>query len=737
MEALEADDISPALEATEEFFLFSGIDDQVGHNDLPKQEVFGIQEVPVIIGHDVLKVKGETSHKTDDTRIASQKMSKSAYAEQIEVRRSAPTSKPVGVANGPTQQWSGADTNSSISNSYGALHSRTGNPAEEWSPSWSPAFQSQSDIVLSHCRSQSGPMQAQCPLDSDIPPSRISFPSTLSKGGSFAVASQSQDNPLLLVRDVIKKGSLARRQDHASPWKECYVELCPRELCLYSVGTGDDCHLCNVYYLSHCQSITMSNNHGDRVLEVLFSNGAQMQLQARSQQEAEDWRQDLLAQTLALSLPQPLNRTPPPTDWHPGTNQVKTIQPTAVQLRTKGTLRIGVLHMLMPQNKWNSYTFVLSQSQLKYFRTNNLQEEPLASYRINQSVDVQFEAAVASALRFKMYFPEEVLVLMADSQQETQEWLEAIKAVVNSKQVADTSECFSAGDQKTKGTDSSGVGPKRNKRYSVTSSFLSLLTVIAVEKGLTAQSFRCAGCQRPVGLSYGNAKVCAYSGWYYCHACHVDDVFLIPARLVHNWDTAKHKVSKQAKEFLEYISEEPLIDIRQDNPHLYEHVEALATVLRLRQQLKSLRAYLFSCRASVAEDLRRRIFPREYILQHVHLYSLADLQQVFEGKLAPFLMKINKFASAHVYNCSLCSQKGFICEICNNGQIIYPFEGTATKRCEICGAVFHAECKSRSVPCPRCVHRELQKKPRSFWRTLDLDGDFEFCDAFEFSCPNS
>ncbi|GCB83356.1 hypothetical protein scyTo_0023852, partial [Scyliorhinus torazame] len=68
-------------------------------------------------------------------------------------------------------------------------------------------------------------------------------------------------------------------------------------------------------------------------------------------------------------------------------------------------------------------------------------------------------------------------------------------------------------------------------------------------------------------------------------------------------------VSKQAKEFLEYISEEPLIDVQQDNPHLYEHVEALATVLRLRQQLKSLRAYLFSCRASVAEDLRRRYAP--------------------------------------------------------------------------------------------------------------------------------
>lgn len=66
------------------------------------------------------------------------------------------------------------------------------------------------------------------------------------------------------------------------------------------------------------------------------------------------------------------------------------------------------------------------------------------------------------------------------------------------------------------------------------------------------------------------------------------------------------QVSKQAKEFLEFIYEEPLLDVQQLNPSLYEHSEPLAAVLRLRQQLKSLRAYLFSCRATVAEDLRRR-----------------------------------------------------------------------------------------------------------------------------------
>ena len=66
------------------------------------------------------------------------------------------------------------------------------------------------------------------------------------------------------------------------------------------------------------------------------------------------------------------------------------------------------------------------------------------------------------------------------------------------------------------------------------------------------------------------------------------------------------QVSKQAKEFLEFVYEEPLLDVQRLNPFLYQHCEALSAVLRLRQRLQSLRAYLFSCRAVVAEDLRRR-----------------------------------------------------------------------------------------------------------------------------------
>lgn len=54
--------------------------------------------------------------------------------------------------------------------------------------------------------------------------------------------------------------------------------------------------------------------------------------------------------------------------------------------------------------------------------------------------------------------------------------------------------------------------------------------------------------------------------------------------------------------------------------------------------------------------------------------------QVIDGKLAPYLSKVIKFASSHVFSCSLCREKGFICELCHNGQVIYPFQESAITR---------------------------------------------------------
>ncbi|XP_072174606.1 pleckstrin homology domain-containing family M member 1-like [Diadema setosum] len=242
-----------------------------------------------------------------------------------------------------------------------------------------------------------------------------------------------------------------------------------------------------------------------------------------------------------------------------------------------------------------------------------------------------------------------------------------------------------------------------------TQELLAKVTTIANEKGLDTQNYQCKGCTRPVGIIYGKAKVCSYDGCYYCYECHVDEEAIIPARVLYSWDFRKHKVAKHTKSFLQQIEAMPLIDIAEANPSLYKAVTELEEVKMVRMQLKYLKAYLFTCKQSVAEELKKRVWPREYMLDHVHLYSMLDFSQVQAGTLAPILRKVVIFAVKHVQHCALCSQKGFICEICENSKIIYPFDMDLTFQCERCKSVYHKACKTEHQPCPRCVRRKLRK----------------------------
>ncbi|KAL0963947.1 hypothetical protein UPYG_G00315670 [Umbra pygmaea] len=562
---------------------------------------------------------------------------------------------------------------------------------------------------------------------------------------------------------VVKQGTLEHREGQKGRWSVCHVELTPCELRLYCLDSSGNRQLCTAYSLSHCQGVSQPQPPQDgRILQALFFNSStRLQLRATCQWEALDWRRQIWERVLAArpahkqAEPCPASPTsssvssggvdpqdptgPAEADPAPCPSHLPPARPTALPLFTQqcaDVLKAGLLHQLADLNNWRAFTFVLTRTMLQAFPTEGRGpvSKPVLRYPLASCLAVQRdEPEGSSTARFQAVFPSEVLRLRAETQLKAQDWVEALrKAVAAQRPQGDQGQGSSHAQP---GAVSMGTAvllrnkpcrerrqrdAHRTKRQSVTTSFLSILTCLAVEKGLTTQSFRCAGCQKPVGLSRGKAKVCCYSGWYYCQSCHQDNLFLIPARLLHNWDTNRHKVSKQAKEFLEFVYEEPLLDVQQLNPCLYEHCEALAAVLRLRQQLQSLRAYLFSCCAAVAEDLRRRIFPREYLLQHVHLYSLSDLQQVIDGKLAPFLFKVIKFASAHVFSCSQCREKGFICELCQTGQVIYPFQESSAKRCDVCGAVFHTECRQKAQPCPRCVRRELHHKtPSSFWNPDD------------------
>ncbi|KAL5015453.1 hypothetical protein ScPMuIL_009723 [Solemya velum] len=246
---------------------------------------------------------------------------------------------------------------------------------------------------------------------------------------------------------------------------------------------------------------------------------------------------------------------------------------------------------------------------------------------------------------------------------------------------------------------------------------VDFMQTIATEKGLDSQNYQCNGCKRPIGLFYGKPRVCTFDGGYYCFECHENDEYHIPPLIIHNWDFRKHEVSKKSLEFLQEIQDDPLLDLSSINPKLYDHVAEMKELQQLRTQLCFLKPYMFTCTPSVAEDFRRRIWPREHLYDSVHSYALGDLLQIPSGQLLQTLKKVYTSGSKHVFNCILCSQKGFICEICRNPRVIYPFQLDLTYRCEKCKAVYHKACKTETKHCPKC-QRYLRRDSQS-----DLDVD--------------
>ena len=248
-----------------------------------------------------------------------------------------------------------------------------------------------------------------------------------------------------------------------------------------------------------------------------------------------------------------------------------------------------------------------------------------------------------------------------------------------------------------------------------TQQFLTQLRKLPFETGLDQQDYKCKSCGRPIGLIYGKYRVCKFDGHLYCIDCHSNEESLIPSRVINNWDFNKYPVSKRNKQLLDSTESDALLDLKITSAILYQIIPEMKLVLDLRTQLFFLHAYLFTCTESVALQLRKLVYPREHLFEHIHLYSLCDMVEVSKGTLATTLRKAINFARKHVLSCRLCSEKGFICEFCKSDQIIYPFDTSTTVHCDSgCKAVYHASCVSGSkiLPdfCPRCIRIARRKK---------------------------
>jgi len=135
----------------------------------------------------------------------------------------------------------------------------------------------------------------------------------------------------------------------------------------------------------------------------------------------------------------------------------------------------------------------------------------------------------------------------------------------------------------------------------------------------------------------------------------MDDVSIIPVRLVYNWDARPAVVSAKAKAFLAAVADEPVIDAANLPQGLADFAPDLASGLALRRRLHYLRAYLRTCgrkrgRETVAAITAAMDTPPASLrmAEEPDKFSLAELAAIRNGRLLPILKRAFAIGEAHI-----------------------------------------------------------------------------------------
>eukprot|EP01118_Nematostelium_gracile_P009547 TRINITY_DN3237_c0_g1_i10.p1 TRINITY_DN3237_c0_g1~~TRINITY_DN3237_c0_g1_i10.p1 ORF type:complete len:1180 (-),score=270.94 TRINITY_DN3237_c0_g1_i10:16-3555(-) len=214
----------------------------------------------------------------------------------------------------------------------------------------------------------------------------------------------------------------------------------------------------------------------------------------------------------------------------------------------------------------------------------------------------------------------------------------------------------------------------------------------------------CFDCGTPLmsGVFASNANYCEYTGKYFCKECISKDKFIIPARILNNWDFKPYPVCNYARELLESIYFEPVFDVKVINPKLYDVVLPLKKLRVLRVQLSHMKGFIMSCRDK--DVVMQSLGKKAYMMHDIEFYSLYDFFEIYKGTLVPTVVALTEKVIRHIRGCQLCREKGSICEICKSKKAIYPFNIEEAVQCSKCKGVFHRKCW-RKDKCPKCERK--------------------------------
>lgn len=246
---------------------------------------------------------------------------------------------------------------------------------------------------------------------------------------------------------------------------------------------------------------------------------------------------------------------------------------------------------------------------------------------------------------------------------------------------------------------------------------------ICPERGLASQDYKCAECHAELTFndSWNEPRLCDYTGSYFCTTCHWNDVSSVPARVVHNWDWEKRPVSRLAFQMLALGWDRPYIDVESINTKLFNFIAELEWVHKMRKDLEWMRRYLCAC--SEGTSLLSPLFIQ---LGDVNKkYSMSHLQAIDDGTLETQLTELTEVCRSHITSCTLCSGKGYLCEVCNNNEVLYPFDSGALM-CDKCNSMYHRGCWLRKgQSCLKCVRLEARKGTQPELKLIDPPSEFD------------
>lgn len=522
-------------------------------------------------------------------------------------------------------------------------------------------------------------------------------------------------------RGLLKLGHLERR-GAMGMWRDYYCELSPFEFRLYLNAEERTCY--DNCSLVRCEDAHLTSLDGR--FELAFP-GKRLYLRAANRDEAEDWldriveavnefrpasrvddQWEVVSENVESSVPSSPDQGFSSTDS--GISVGQEIPPPKVfdwtrtcELETDAIKESVLYFSTDPEARtWVPLVFSLSLEALKGFQVEEGRKLVRLTHPIQDIRDVVPDVSLGGPAFFKVLTVRETLRLRSENAKEARSWRDLIRRALDS--YLESGEDLIAEEPIVAASGINGnIQRLVQHRLKGDGTLLSHLFSVPSEKGLDSQNFKCAGCPQQIGPSLGRARLCEFTGQYYCDSCHHGDTTIIPSRMVHNWDLEQREVSKKALRLLAEVQHEPLLNIEQLNPELVKHAKSMAQVYKMRQKLSLLGQYVLTCRSSAWKKLQARMGQRSYLLESRQLYSIMDLRQIAEGHYTMFLITLVQHASNHIFQCDLCTQRGFICQTCHSNEILFPFQFETTTRCEDCKAVFHLDCKAPGHPCPRCL----------------------------------